>query len=62
VLLAVLEPYKLAEEEAIHAIRGFRSIVHGFLALEAGGAFKMKVDLEASFYWLINLYIANLNR
>jgi len=62
VLRAVLAPYRLSEEEAIHAIRSLRSIVHGFISLEMAGGFAMPVDLDASFNWLINLYIAGLHR
>ncbi len=62
VLRAVLAPYRLSEEEAIHAIRGLRSIVHGFVSLEAAGGFGMPVDLDASFLWLINLFIVGLSR
>jgi AcrR family transcriptional regulator len=62
VLLAVLAPYKLSEEEAIHAIRSLRSMVHGFSSLEAAGAFGMPVDLDASFHWLINLFITGLRQ
>jgi AcrR family transcriptional regulator len=62
VLRAVLAPYRLSEEEAIHAIRGLRSIVHGFVSLEAAGGFGMPVDLDESFHWLINLFIAGLSR
>src|SRR5207253_6471349 len=51
VALAILAPYKLSEEEAIHAIRGLRSIVHGFISLEGAGGFAMPVDLDASFHW-----------
>jgi len=62
VVRAVLAPYRLSEEVAIHAIRGLRSIVHGFISLEVAGGFAMPVDLEASFHWLINLFIAGLRR
>ncbi len=62
VLRAVLAPYRLSEEEAIHAIRSLRSIVHGFSSLEVAGSFRMPVDLDASFHWLINLFIASLRR
>lgn len=61
VLRAVLAPYKLSEEDAIHAIRSLRSIVHGFVSLEVAGGFAMPVDLDASFHWLINLFIAGLD-
>jgi len=58
---AVLAPYRLSEEEAIHAIRGLRSMVHGFSSLEAAGGFGMPVDLDASFHWLINVFVAGLD-
>ena len=62
VALAVLAPYKLSEEEAIHAIRSLRSIVHGFISLEVVGGFGLPVDLDASFHWLINVFVAGLDR
>ena len=62
VALAILAPYKLGEEEAIHAIRGLRSIVHGFISLEGAGGFAMPVDLDASFHWLISVFVAGLDR
>jgi AcrR family transcriptional regulator len=61
VVQAVLAPYRLGEEEAIHAIRGLRSIVQGFVSLEAAGGFGIPIDLDASFHWLINLFVAGLN-
>src|SRR5712692_4184080 len=62
VVRAVLAPYRLSEEEAIHAIRGIRSLVHGFISLEVAGGFGLPVDLDASFHWLIKLFIAGLDR
>jgi AcrR family transcriptional regulator len=61
VVQAVLAPYNLGEENAIHAIRGLRSIVHGFLSLELEGGFKMAVGVEASFHWLLNQFISGLH-
>lgn len=61
VVLAVLAPYKLGEEEAIHAIRGLRSIVQGFISLEIAGGFGIPIDTDASFHWLITLFIAGLS-
>ncbi|MBA2394913.1 MAG: WHG domain-containing protein [Ktedonobacteraceae bacterium] len=60
VIRAVLAPYKLSEEDAIHAIRGLRSIVHGFISLEMAGGFAMPIDLDASFQWLITMFIVGL--
>src|SRR5207302_7040956 len=62
VLRAVVVPDRLSEEEAIHAIRSLRSMVHGFISLEVAGGFGMPVDLDASFHWLINLFITGLSR
>lgn len=62
VVRAILAPYKLSDEDAIHAIRGLRSIVQGFVSLEATGGFGLPVDLDASFHWLINVFIAGLER
>jgi AcrR family transcriptional regulator len=60
VVRAVLVPYSYSEEEAIHAIRSLRSIVHGFVSLEVAGGFGIPVDLDASFQWLIKLFVAGL--
>ena len=62
VVLAVLTPYKLGEEDAIRAIRGLRSIVQGFISLELAGGFGMPIDTEASFHWLIQLFIDGLSQ
>jgi AcrR family transcriptional regulator len=49
VLLAVLRGYGLEGEDAIHAARGVRGALHGFVALESGGGFGLSVDLDESF-------------
>lgn len=60
VILAVLEPYGLDEEAAIHAIRGLRSIAHGFATLEMAGGFGMPLDRDESFLRLLRTYMAGL--
>jgi AcrR family transcriptional regulator len=60
VVLAVLEPYGLAEEAAIHAVRGLRSIVHGFATLELAGGFGMALDRDESFLMLLRAFVAGL--
>ena len=62
VVLAVFAPYKLSEQDAIHAIRGLRSIVQGFISLELAGGFGIPIDTDASFHWLINLFIDGLSQ
>ncbi len=62
VVRAILAPYHLSDEDTIHAIRSLRSIVHGFILLREASGFRMPVDLDASFHWLINLFITGLER
>lgn len=49
ILTAVLAAYELEGDDAIDAIRAFRSSLHGFVALEAGGGFGLPVDIDRSF-------------
>jgi AcrR family transcriptional regulator len=58
---AILAPYKLSAEDSIHAVRSMRSIVHGFIILEKSSGFRMPVDRDASFRWLITLFIEGLS-
>lgn len=60
VIYAVLRPYNLGEQNTIHAIRSLRSIVQGFVSLEVAGGFAMPVNLDDSFHWLIQLFIAGI--
>lgn len=60
VIYAVLRPYDLGEQNMIHAIRSLRSIVQGFVSLEVAGGFAMPVNLDDSFHWLIQLFIAGI--
>lgn len=60
ILVAVFRPYGLAQDELIHTIRAYRSLVHGFVSLEQAGGFGMPVDLDASFSSLIRLLVEGL--
>jgi hypothetical protein len=60
VVLAVLAPYRLDEDAAIHAVRGLRSIAHGFATLELAGGFGLALDRDESFERLLRAYIAGL--
>jgi AcrR family transcriptional regulator len=53
VVYAVLRAWDLDGDDAVHAARAFRSTVHGFVALEAGGGFGIPVDLDESFDRLV---------
>ncbi|MBK9942932.1 MAG: WHG domain-containing protein [Kouleothrix sp.] len=60
IVLAVLAPYGLDQAGAIHAVRGLRSIVHGFATLELAGGFGMPLDRDESFERLVRAYVAGL--
>jgi AcrR family transcriptional regulator len=53
VMLAVMRGWDLEGDDAIHAVRAFRSAVHGFVAIEAADGFGMAVDVDASFDRLV---------
>lgn len=58
VLVAVMESCGLTGEDAIHAIRGLRALLHGFVTLEAAGGFGLPVDLDKSFQRAVGVFIA----
>lgn len=51
--LAVVASLGLRGEEAIHAVRAFRSLVHGFATLEVAGGFGLPEDCDESFRRLV---------
>lgn len=60
-VLMVLEPYKLNYDEAMHVIRGFRTIGHGFASLEVAGAFGMDLAVDESYQRLITAFLRGLD-
>ncbi|MBK8902616.1 MAG: WHG domain-containing protein [Anaerolineaceae bacterium] len=59
-LLLIMSSLGLQGDDAIHAIRGLRAILHGFTSLEAAGGYKMALDQEESFRRLVSAYLAGL--
>lgn len=57
ILLLVLGSMGISGEKALHVVRGIRSILHGFTALEAADGFKMDLDREESFRRLVEAYL-----
>jgi AcrR family transcriptional regulator len=53
----VLQAYRLEGDTATHAVRGLRSILHGFSSLEQRGGFKMALDLNESLEIIIKAFI-----
>jgi hypothetical protein len=59
---AVLAQYQLVGDDEIHAIRGLRALMHGFVSLEAAGGFAMPQDLDESYRRLVGGFADSLNR
>ena len=62
VLTQILAPYHLSAQDLIHALRGLRSLVHGFATLEISSGFGMPVDLDTSFVQMVQTFIGGLMR
>jgi AcrR family transcriptional regulator len=62
IVLAVVASFGLSGEDALHAVRGLRSLVHGFATLEVAGGFGLALDPDESFRRLITLYIKGLEK
>jgi AcrR family transcriptional regulator len=60
VVLAVVASFGLSEEDGLHAVRGLRSVVHGFASLEVAGGFGLPLDLDESFRRLVEMFIHGL--
>ena len=54
VLLAVLDGYGIAGEDAVDAVRSLRAVMHGFVTLEAAGGFGMPQSVDATYRRLID--------
>lgn len=61
-LFTVMQPYGLTEEGTIHAVRGLRSIAHGFTTLDAAGGFGLAVSRDESYQRMLNIFLWGLRR
>jgi AcrR family transcriptional regulator len=57
VVVQALKPYTLGSTDAIHVVRGLRSLLHGFSSLEAMGGFGMPVLPDESLTRMIEIYL-----
>ena len=60
--LAVMASLGLQGENAIHGLRAFRSMVHGFSTLEVAGGFGLPQDCDESFRRLVSALVAGLQK
>ena len=59
-VLGVLEATGLQGDDLVHAARGLRAALHGFVDLETSGGFGLPQDVERSFEWMIDAFEAGL--
>ena len=59
---AVMASLGLQGEEAVHALRAFRSMVHGFVTLEVAGGFGLPEDCDKSFRRMVDTLIVGLQK
>jgi AcrR family transcriptional regulator len=60
--LAIMASFGLHGEDALHAVRALRSVVHGFATLEIAGGFGLALDLDESFRRLLTLQLHGLQQ
>jgi AcrR family transcriptional regulator len=60
--LACMQCYELRGADKVHALRGLRSLVHGFVSLESAGALKHPAKRDDSFAWLVESFVTALEK
>lgn len=60
IISTVLEPYNLVASDSTHAVRGLRSLMHGFASLEAVGWFAAPINREESYRRLVDIFIRGI--
>ena len=55
--LLILGSFGLEGDEALHTVRGLRSLLHGFVSLELAGGFALGLELTDSFERLLSTFI-----
>src|SRR5262249_36758632 len=61
IALRALAAYRLAPDDAIHAVRMMRSLVHGIATLENAGGFGLPQKVDETFQRLVESYLSYLN-
>lgn len=62
IIADVLAAYELEGDDAVDAIRAFRSTLHGFVSLEAQGGFALSASIDRSFERLVHGFAVALSR
>jgi AcrR family transcriptional regulator len=60
VVTAEIGSFGLSGEDGLHAVRGLRSVVHGFATLEIAGGFGLALDCDESFRRLVEMLVRGM--
>lgn len=60
-LVHTFQPYPLTEAEVLHAVRGLRSLCHGFASIGAQGGFGMNFDPDESLRLAVAAFLNGLH-
>jgi AcrR family transcriptional regulator len=61
VVFDILAGYELRDDDAVDATRALRTALHGFVTLEAAGAFGLPADIDRSFERLVDGLVTALS-
>lgn len=59
-LIKMFVPFDLSSEEVIHAVRGLRSILHGFSAIQLDAGFRLNYSQQESLKFVVTRYLTGL--
>lgn len=57
-----MDGYGLKGDHAVHAVRGIRSLLHGFVTLELQGGFGLPLDLDITFQVMVETFLAGIKK
>ena len=61
IMLRALSAYDLSQDDALHAVRMLRSIVHGCVSLERAGGFGLPLAVDETFRRLLVSFLSYLH-
>ncbi|QAY68181.1 TetR/AcrR family transcriptional regulator [Paenibacillus protaetiae] len=61
-MVHVLQSFGLDEETGIHLVRGFRSLLHGFVSIDSKGGFGMPLHIQESIKLVLDTFMAGIKQ
>jgi AcrR family transcriptional regulator/SAM-dependent methyltransferase len=59
-LTRLMQAFVESERERIHAVRGLRSLLHGFVSIQGDSGFRIHLDVSESLKFALSVYIDGL--